>query len=138
MERTGLSRRKFIASAAIAGGSAALSKRLFAAHFQDPVVNTLVHDGKSVSRERISWKVRPFPMKQVRLGEGPCKQVMEADRQYLHSLPVDRLLHTFRINAGIPSRRSPLAVGKPLIASSRPLYRRTLSFRGRAHVCQYR
>jgi uncharacterized protein len=104
----GLTRRKFIASAAVAGGSAALSKRLFALPFQDPVVNTLVKDGKPVSRERITWKVSPFPMKQVRLGEGPCKEAMEADRQYLHSLPVDRLLHTFRINAGIPSSAQPL------------------------------
>jgi DUF1680 family protein len=103
-----LTRRKFIASAAVAGGSAALSKRLFALPFQDPVVNTLVKDGKPVSRERITWKVSPFPMKQVRLGEGPCKEAMEADRQYLHSLPVDRLLHTFRINAGIPSSAQPL------------------------------
>jgi DUF1680 family protein len=65
-------------------------------------------DGKPVSREKVSWKVRPFPMKQVRLGEGPCKVAMEADRQYLHSLPPDRLLHTFRINAGIPSSAQPL------------------------------
>jgi DUF1680 family protein len=47
-------------------------------------------------------------MQQVRLGEGPCKLAMEADRQYLRSLPPDRLLHTFRINAGIPSSAQPL------------------------------
>ncbi len=47
-------------------------------------------------------------MKQVRLGEGPCKVAMEADRRYLHSLPPDRLLHTFRINAGIPSSAEPM------------------------------
>jgi len=47
-------------------------------------------------------------MKQVRLGQGPCKIAMEADRQYLHSLPPDRLLHTFRVNAGIPSPAQPL------------------------------
>jgi hypothetical protein len=33
---------------------------------------------------------------------------MEADRQYLRSLPPDRLLHTFRINAGLPSTVQPL------------------------------
>jgi DUF1680 family protein len=103
VKRPSLSRRTFIASAAVAGGSAILSTRLFAVPFQDPVVNTLGKDGKPVSRERVAWNVQPFPMKQVRLGEGPCKHAMEADRQYLHSLPVDRLLHTFRINAGIPS-----------------------------------
>jgi len=42
-------------------------------------------------------------MKQVRLGKGPCTAAMEADRKYLHSLPPDRLLHTFRINAKIAS-----------------------------------
>jgi DUF1680 family protein len=65
-------------------------------------------DGKPVNREKISWKALPFPMKQVRLGEGPCKVAMEADRQYLHSLTPDRLLHTFRINAGIASSAQPL------------------------------
>ena len=102
------SRRKFMMSAAVAGGSALLPQGLLANAFQDPVVNTVEEKGKSVSREKIPWKVRPFPMKQVRLGEGPCKQAMEADRRYLHSLPPDRLLHTFRINAGLPSTAQPL------------------------------
>jgi hypothetical protein len=70
--------------------------------FQDPVVNSSTKANQAVSREKVAWKVRPFPMRQVRLGEGPCKQAMEADRKYLHSFPPDRLLHTFRINAGIP------------------------------------
>ena len=102
------SRRKFMMSAAVAGGSAFLPQTLPANAFQDPVVNTVAENGKSVSREKIPWKVRPFPMKQVRLGEGPCKQAMEANRRYLHSFPPDRLLHTFRINAGFPSTAQPL------------------------------
>ena len=102
------SRRKFMMSAAVAGGSAFLPQGLLANAFQDPVVDTVEEKGKSVSREKVPWKVRPFPMKQVRLGEGPCKQAMEADRRYLHSLPPDRLLHTFRINAGFPSTAQPL------------------------------
>ena len=102
------SRREFMISAAVAGGSALLPQGLLANAFQDPVVNTVEEKGKSVSREKVPWKVRPFPMKQVRLGEGPCKQAMEADRRYLHSLPPDRLLHSFRINAGFPSTAQPL------------------------------
>jgi DUF1680 family protein len=58
--------------------------------------------------EQVKPRVRPFPLKHVRLGDGPCKQAMEADRQYLHSLPPERLLHTFRINAGISSSAQPL------------------------------
>jgi DUF1680 family protein len=90
------------------GSSLVLPRSLLAAAPQDPVVNTIQKDGKALSGEKVPWKVLPFPMKQVRLGEGPCKIAMEADRQYLHSLPPDRLLHTFRINAGIPSSAQPL------------------------------
>ena len=75
---------------------------------QDPVVNTTQKAGKSVTHEKVPWKVLPFPLKQVRLGDGPCKVAMEADRQYLRSLPPDRLLHTFRINAAIASSAEPL------------------------------
>jgi uncharacterized protein len=104
----GLSRRKFMATVAAASGTTLLPKTLFASPLQDPVVNTIQKDGKPTSYEKVPWKVRPFPMSQVRLGEGPFKQAMEADRQYLHSLPPDRLLHTFRINAGLPSSAQPL------------------------------
>jgi uncharacterized protein len=93
---------------AAAAGSALIPRALMAAPPQDPVVDTTQKGGKPVSYEKVPWKVRPFPMKQVRLGEGPCKIAMEADRQFLHSLPPDRLLHTFRINAGIASSAEPL------------------------------
>jgi DUF1680 family protein len=79
-----------------------------ASPFQDPVVTTIQKNSQPVGRDKVAWKVRPFPMKQVRLGDGPCKQAMEADRRYLHSLPPDRLLHTFRMNAGMPSSAQPL------------------------------
>lgn len=105
---SGLSRRQFLVTAAAAGGSALLPKSVFANPPQDPVVNAMQKNGKTISREKVEWKVRPFPMKQVRLGEGPCKQAMEADRRYLHSLPTDRLMHTFRINAGVSSSAQPL------------------------------
>jgi len=103
-----VSRRNFLTSIAAAAGSALIRSASVAIPLQDPVANTTQKEGKSVSYEKIRWKVRPFGMKQVRLGEGPCKTAMEADRQYLHSLPADRLLHTFRINAGIPSSAQPL------------------------------
>src|SRR3984885_15171073 len=103
-----LSRRHFMTSVAAVAGSTLLPRALMAAPGQDPVVDTTQKAGKSVSYEKVPWKARPFPMKQVRLGEGPCKVAMEADRQFLHSLPPDRLLHTFRINAGIPSSAEPL------------------------------
>jgi uncharacterized protein len=109
MSRSGrFSRRTFVTSLAATAGATLLPKHLLATPPQDPVVNTLQKDGKPVTREKVSWKVFPFPMKQVRLGQGPCRVAMEADRQYLHSLPPDRLLHTFRVNAGITSFAQPL------------------------------
>ena len=102
------SRRNFLATVAATAGATLLPKTLMANPPQDPVVNTTQKDGKTTSREKVRWKVLPFPLKQVRLGDGACKIAMEADRQYLHSLPPDRLLHTFRINAGIPSSAQPL------------------------------
>jgi DUF1680 family protein len=101
-----LSRRNFMTTAVAAAGSALVPRILSAAPPQDPVLD-VPKDGKG-SHERVPWKARPFPMKQVRLGEGPCKAAMEADRRYLHSLPPDRVLHTFRVNAGIPSSAEPL------------------------------
>lgn len=105
---TQCSRRHFMTTVAVAAGSVLAPRFSFAGPLQDPVVDTTEKQGKSVSREKVPWRVRPFPLKQVRLGEGPCKVAMEADRRYLHSLPTDRLLHTFRINAGIPSSAEPL------------------------------
>jgi DUF1680 family protein len=109
MDRSGgFSRRNFLTSLAVTAGSTLLPKDLLAAPPQDPVVNTMQKDGKAATREKVSWKLLPFPMKQVRLGDGSCKIAMEADRQYLHSLPPDRLLHTFRVNAGLTSSAQPL------------------------------
>jgi uncharacterized protein len=103
------SRRHFLTTVAVAAGSAlapAVSSAMPTP--QDPVIDNIEKQGKSVSREKVAWGARPFPLKQVRLGEGPCKVAMEADQGYLRSLPTDRLLHTFRINAGLPSSAQPL------------------------------
>ena len=120
-----LSRRNFISAAAAAAGSALVSPSLLA---QDPVVNAVPKDGKIISRDKVPWKVRPFPMKQVRLGQGPCTVAMEADRKYLHSLPPDRLLHTFRINAKISSSAEPLGDGKLPIANYAGITRADIIF----------
>jgi len=49
----------------------------------------------------------PFSLTQVRLLDGPFKEAMERDRSYILSLQPDRLLHTFRLNAGLPSSAQP-------------------------------
>ncbi|HWC19648.1 MAG TPA: glycoside hydrolase family 127 protein [Terriglobales bacterium] len=102
-----VSRRKFMTGAAAIAGAAVLpssANNLFA---QDPVVDSIDSTGKPANRERVPWSAVPFPMKQVRLLEGTCQRVQEKNRQYLHSLPNDRLAHSFKITAGLPSSAEP-------------------------------
>ncbi|MHC4336903.1 MAG: glycoside hydrolase family 127 protein [Planctomycetota bacterium] len=51
---------------------------------------------------------QPFALVQVRLLDGPFKRAMELDRKYLYDLESGRLLHMFRLTAGLPSSAEPL------------------------------
>ena len=97
-----------MATAAVVTGSALVPKSVMGLSVADAGQVPPQQQKEPASREKVPWKVRPFPIQQVRLGEGPCKAAMEADRQYLRSLPAERLLHTFRVNAGISSSAQPL------------------------------
>lgn len=66
------------------------------------------HDELTFTRKDVPARVQPFSMTQVRLLPSPFKDAQEADRALLHTLPADRLLHTFRLNAGSPSSAQPL------------------------------
>jgi hypothetical protein len=52
-------------------------------------------------------KLEPFPLTSVRLTAGIFKEQEEVNARYLDSLAVDRLLHSFRITAGISSNATP-------------------------------
>jgi DUF1680 family protein len=52
-------------------------------------------------------KAKPFNLKQVRLLDGPFQQAMQRDGAYLLQLEPDRLLHTFRLTAGLPTDAVP-------------------------------
>jgi DUF1680 family protein len=54
-----------------------------------------------------SGKLEPFPLASVRLAHGMFRDQSEINARYLDSLAVDRLLHTFRITAGISSNAMP-------------------------------
>ena len=54
-----------------------------------------------------SGSLEPFPLASVRLAPGAFQEQEEINARYLDSLAVDRLLHTFRITAGIPSSATP-------------------------------
>ncbi len=106
--RTGLSRRQFVSTAAMVAGAALAPGSLMQLAGQDPVLNAVQRKGQPSDREAVPWKVLPFSMKQVRLLEGPCKDAQEANRRFLHFLPAERMLHNFRITAGLPSSAEPL------------------------------
>jgi DUF1680 family protein len=59
-------------------------------------------------KPKISLRVCAFNLEEVRLLGGPFQHAMELDHQYLLSLDVDRLLHNFRVNAGLASSAQPL------------------------------
>lgn len=65
-------------------------------------------DGKDKVKLAVPLKVQAFPLEEVRLLDGPFKHAMELDEHYLLELDVDRLLHNFRVNAGLPSHAQPL------------------------------
>lgn len=52
-------------------------------------------------------KVRPFSLPQVKLLNGPFKHAQELNEKYLLSLEPDRLLHTFRLTADLPTSAKP-------------------------------
>ncbi len=56
----------------------------------------------------VPLQARPFPLGDVRLLDGPFRSAMQRDIEYILSLDPDRLLHTFRLNAGLPSTAEPL------------------------------
>lgn len=60
------------------------------------------------ARNRQAPKLKPFPLGEVRLGDGPFRDLHTANAGYMKRLSTDSLLHTFRINAGIPSNAAPL------------------------------
>jgi len=49
----------------------------------------------------VSEKGRYFPLAQVRLGPGPFLEAQKLDAAYLLQLEPDRMLHNFRVNAGL-------------------------------------
>jgi DUF1680 family protein len=57
--------------------------------------------------EHPAGRLEPFPLASVRLAAGIFREQEETNARYLDSLTVDRLLHSFRITAGISSSATP-------------------------------
>jgi DUF1680 family protein len=55
----------------------------------------------------VAPQAQPFPLSQVRLLDGPFRDAMLRDQQYLLSLDASRLLYNFRVNVGLPADAKP-------------------------------
>jgi DUF1680 family protein len=59
-------------------------------------------------RNKQAPKLMPFPLSEVRLGDGPFQDMHKWNAAYMKRLSTDSLLHAFRVNAGIASTAAPL------------------------------
>jgi len=89
------SRRKFLKTSA---GAASLCLIGHSAGLQALTANESEHPAS---------RLEPFSLASVRLGPGIFREQEEINARYLESLAVDRLLHSFRITAGISSSATP-------------------------------
>jgi DUF1680 family protein len=85
------------------------TRRRFLAASATGTVAALARPGRGeVPSPPDRFVARRFPPGAVRLLPGPFLGEAEVNRRYLASLDTDRLLHTFRRNAGLPSFAEPL------------------------------
>ncbi len=111
-----LSRRRFLGSAAVAGAATLFTSTANALNSGDDNQAVRKNAAEDAANQnlthalvaKVQWKVKPFPMPDVRLLPGFWKDMMELNRSYLYSLPNERLAHNFRVNAGIASDADPL------------------------------
>jgi DUF1680 family protein len=61
------------------------------------------HAGLLAVKDQLTPAVYSFDVQDVRLLDGRFKQNMERDQRWLQSLGANRLLHSFRVNAGVYS-----------------------------------
>jgi len=92
---TNRSRRSFLKKSIGAAGLSLMGQRA--------LVSVLHAD----SFERATRGIEPMPPGTVRLSAGIFKEQEEINARYLDSLAIDRLLHSFRVTAGITSTATP-------------------------------
>ena len=68
---------------------------------------TILVGNTPASRAQMDF-ITPFPLSQIKLHHGSqFDKSFELNREYVQSIPLDRLLHTFRLNAGLNSTAKP-------------------------------
>lgn len=94
-------RRQFIAVAATGVAVAALPTALGTAAYASPA------SGTDAAPRAATGGVKPFPLDAVALLPGVFRDNQARNTAYLHFVDIDRLLHTFRKNVGLPSDAEP-------------------------------
>ncbi|MET8473577.1 beta-L-arabinofuranosidase domain-containing protein [Streptomyces sp. NPDC006422] len=97
--RTGPDRRRFLAAAATGAAAAALPMGVATTAHASPNAAAPADDEAGT--------VRPFPLDAVALLPGAFRDNQARNTAYLHFVDIDRLLHTFRKNVGLPSDAEP-------------------------------
>ena len=112
--KEGISRRQFVSGAASGAAAAALAACLpkTVAAMVNPVSAAVPaappQRGFRGPHEMVELKAVAFPLKQVQLLDGPFLKATQVNEEWLASLPVDRLVHNFRVNANLSSSAQPL------------------------------
>ena len=92
---TDRSRRNFLKTSAGAAGLCMIGP------------SAAIHALAANEQEHPVGRLEPFPLASVRVVPGIFKEQEEINARYLDSLTVDRLLHSFRVTAGISSSVTP-------------------------------
>lgn len=106
----GISRRQFVTGAiSTAAVAACVPKIASAALGSQPRFSPRpAADAPAVPKNRVQFLAEPFPLENVRLLNGPFLDAAKANLDFLYSMPEERLVHNFRVNAGLPSAAQPL------------------------------
>jgi DUF1680 family protein len=100
-------RRRFLKGAAAALASAAIAPRSRAFDLAEPASGKDAAAAQAIPDQPVRC-VQPFALNQVQLLDSDFTRAAATNKRYLLSLPVDRLAHTFRLQAGLPSQAAPL------------------------------
>jgi uncharacterized protein len=106
--RNSISRRQFVSGVLSTAAVACLPKSVSAALVTPAAEALQAPQRPRFGAYRIPVLAEPFPMEQVRLLDSPFLDALKTNQEFLHSLPEDRLVHNFRVNAGITSTAEPL------------------------------
>ena len=71
------------------------------------ILATLTAIARPAAAEAPPARAQAFPLRDVRLLDGPFREAQQRGLAYLLRIDPDRLLHTFRLNAGLPATAKP-------------------------------